>query len=83
MSNLTVIVRNKDRILYSGSAYAVSSINDRGIFDILPQHENFISLLKEKIIIHQTQKESQHLQIDNGVLRVNNDKVYIYVNFKS
>lgn len=81
MPNLTVIVQNKDRVLYNGTAYAVSSVNDRGIFDILPQHENFISLLKEKVTIHQTQKETQFFQIDNGVLRVNNDKVYIYVNF--
>ncbi len=82
-NNLTVVVRNKDKVLYSGQAYAVTSINDRGIFDILPQHENFITLIKEKVIIHPTAKENREIQIENGIARIHKDKVYIYVNFKS
>ena len=81
--NLTVVMRNKDKVLYSGNAYAVTSINDRGIFDILPQHENFISLIKEKVTIHLTPKEKKQIQIENGIVRVIGDKVHIYVNFKS
>ncbi len=81
--NLTVVVRNKDKVLYNGQAFAVSSVNDRGIFDILPSHENFISLIKEKVIIHKTQKDEEEIQIENGIARVYKDKVYVYVNFKS
>lgn len=80
---LTVVVRNKDKVLYSGTPFAVTSINDKGIFDILPEHENFISLIKEKVIIHPTIKENEEIHIDNGILRVNKDRVYIYVNFQS
>ena len=82
-SNLTVIVRNKDKVLYSGQVAAVTSINDKGVFDVLPQHENFISLIKEKVIIHPTLKENKEIQIENGIVRVYKDNVYIYVNFKS
>ncbi len=81
-SNLTVVVRNKDKVLYSGQVAAVTSINDKGIFDILPQHANFISLIKEKVIIHPSLKENNEIQIENGILRVYKDKVYVYVNFK-
>lgn len=80
--NLTVVIRNKDKIIFSGQAYAVTSVNDRGVFDILPQHENFITLIKEKVIIHPTIKENQEIQIENGIVRIYKDKVYIYVNFK-
>jgi F0F1-type ATP synthase epsilon subunit len=79
---ITVIVKNKEKILYSGQVTAVTAINDKGPFDILPEHENFISLIKEKIIIHTTLKESNEIQIENGIVRVYRDKVYIYVNFK-
>jgi len=82
-SNLTVVIRNKDKVLYNGQAYAVTSINDGGIFDILPQHESFISLIKEKVVVHPTQKENKEIQIENGILRVYKDKVYVYVNFKA
>lgn len=81
-SNLTVVVRNREKVLYSGQAAAVTSINDKGVFDILPQHENFITLIKEKVIIHPTLKENKEIQIENGIVRVSKDKVYIYVNFK-
>lgn len=81
-SLLTVVIRNKDKVLYDGQAYAITAINDKGPFDILTQHENFITLIKEKIIIRATPKEMQEIQIENGVLRVYEDKVYIYINFK-
>jgi len=83
ISTLSVVVRNKDRVLYSGNAYAITSINDKGIFDILPQHESFISLIKEKVIIHKTQKDEEAIQIESGIVKVYKDKVYIFVNFKS
>lgn len=82
-SILNVIIRNKDKILYNGQAQAVTAINDRGPFDILAQHENFISLIKDKVIIHTGAKEKQEIQIENGILRVYKDKVYIYLNPKA
>lgn len=81
-SNLTVIAQNREKVLYSGQAAAITSINDKGVFDVLPQHENFITLIKEKVIIHPTLKENKEIQIENGIVRVYKDKVYIYVNFK-
>lgn len=78
--NITVVVRNKDKVLYSGQAYAVTAINDGGVFDILAQHESFITLIKDKIIIRPNPKENQEIKIDNGIARVYKDKVYIYVN---
>lgn len=81
-SNLSVVIRNKDKILYNGQVYAISAINDNGPFDILDQHENFISLIKNKIIIHTTPRETMEIQIENGIIRVYEDKVHIYVNFK-
>lgn len=82
-ANLVLVVRNKDKVLYKGPAFALTSINDRGIFDVLPGHESFISLIKEKIVIHPTVKINQEILIDNGILRAHKDKVYVYVNFKS
>ena len=81
-TNLTVVIRNKDIILFSGQVYAVTCINDRGVFDILPQHESFISLIKEKVIIRKSPRENQEFLLENGILRVYKDKVYIYLNIK-
>lgn len=82
-SILTVVVRNKDKVLYSGQAFAVSSVNDRGPFDVLAEHQSFISLIKDKVIVHSTPSEEKEIQIQNGIIRVYKDTVYIYVNFRS
>jgi F0F1-type ATP synthase epsilon subunit len=79
---LTVVIKNKDKTLFEGQAYAISSINDKGPFDILPQHENFITLIKNNIIVHTTPKEKVEIQIENGLARVSENKVDMFVNFK-
>lgn len=81
--DIIVMIRSKEKVLFSGRAQAVSSVNDKGPFDILAQHENFISLIKDKIIVHITPKEKQEIKIENGIARVYNDKIFIYVNFTS
>jgi F0F1-type ATP synthase epsilon subunit len=80
---LIVVMKNKDKILYRGNAYAVSAFDDKGPFDVLPQHENFIALIKDKVIIHTTPKDKLEMKIDNGIVRISQNKVYIYANFKS
>ena len=83
-SNLTinVVVRNRETILFQDKFAAVTSYNDKGVFDVLPQHENFISLIKQSVILHKTLNENLEIKIDNGVVRVYKDNVYFYINFE-
>jgi len=73
-----VIIKNKENIIYDGQVTAVSSFNDVGLFDVLPLHENFISLVKDKIIIHDNSGQKE-FKINNGLLKVKDDKVDIYL----
>jgi F0F1-type ATP synthase epsilon subunit len=81
-SRLVVVIRNKENVLFSGAAMAVTSVNDKGLFDVLGKHENFISLIKDKIVVHVDQKEEKEFKIENGIIRVFNDKIFAFVNFK-
>ena len=51
---------------------------DIGLFDILPKHENFISLIKNKIILHKGEAVRE-IKINQGVLKARSDKVNIYL----
>lgn len=73
-----VTIKNKERIVYEGQVTAVSSFNDVGLFDVLPLHENFISLVKDKIIVHDNSGQKE-FKINNGLLKVKDDKVDIYL----
>lgn len=80
MANLLdLVIQSKFGVVYNDKVAAVSSKNDKGIFDILPEHENFISLIKEKIIIHKNLNQNQEMKIENGILRVYKNRVNIYV----
>lgn len=65
--------------MFSGTVKTVSSYNEKGPFDILSEHENFISLIKQKIVIHKLDNKIQEFKIDNGVLRVYKNEVNIYI----
>ena len=79
---INVIVRNREAILFQDKVSSVTSYNDRGVFDILPEHESFISLIKNSVIIHKNNNENQEIKIDNGVVRVYKNNVYFYINFE-
>jgi len=76
---LNLVVRNKQGVLFSAKVKAVTSFNERGEFDVLPEHENFISIIKNKIIIYKTPKEIQEIDVENGVLKVYENNVNIYI----
>lgn len=77
ISLLTVTVCSREGVLFEGAASSVSSVNDTGPFDILPQHENFVSIIRQKIIIRDT--EMHEVTLKSGVLKVRENRVEVYV----
>ncbi len=79
---INLVVKNKGGVIFEGAAKAITSFNEKGIFDVLPLHENFISVVKDFIRIHKTDGKSQDMKIGTGVVRVNENKVNVYVGFE-
>jgi F0F1-type ATP synthase epsilon subunit len=75
---LFVTVRNRHRIVFESEADALSSKNDVGVFDILPSHANFISLVKDRITIHKGDKD-EIVEAQTGILRAIKNKVDVYL----
>jgi F0F1-type ATP synthase epsilon subunit len=78
-ARLHVVIEDTGTILFQGEAYAISSTNELGPFDILPYHNNFISIVRSYITIHKTKDEKVDLQIESGVLRQTKNNVQIFV----
>ncbi len=76
---LKVTIKNKDNETVEEEIQAVSSFNERGPFDILPLHENFISVVKDKIILHKKDGAVKEIVIERGVLKINENSVSIYL----
>lgn len=73
-----VVIKNKDTIFFNGEVDALSSFNDVGLFDVLPMHENFISLIRNNIVLH-NQGQTKEFKINNGILKVKENKVNVYL----
>jgi len=77
LKELEVNIVSADDNVFDGTVKMLTSKNDDGEFDILPLHTNFITLIKEKIILHKTTKDKQDIPITNGVLKVVENRVDI------
>ena len=78
-ASILLRIQTKEGISFNENVKAVTSFNEKGIFDVLPQHENFISVIKDKIIIHTTDGKDKEIKIDNGVLRVYENEADIFL----
>ena len=79
MPSLTVQVLSPQKTLYSGSAQALTSFNQTGRFDILPQHANFICIIKDKIILHLAKGQSKQIDVQQGILHCQANQVRIFI----
>lgn len=65
---------------FEGSAFSITGENDTGIFDILPKHHNFMSLLKPCTLVVRTVKgDEQKINISGGLMHVKADKVVVFL----
>lgn len=73
-----LLVRSREGIIFQGDVDSISSYNDKGAFDVLAEHANFISLIKRKVIIR-SGKLVKSLDVSNALMRVRENYVEVYV----
>lgn len=74
-------VRNPDEVVFEGEVDQISSSNKIGKFDILDNHANFISLIQDSLIMKKAGAVNE-IKVDSGVLRVQENKVFVYLGIK-
>jgi len=75
--NLEISILSPDKTVYLGQAEAVTCKNEKGEFDILPLHGNFISLIDDYITVHLPGGKTQRINIDGGLLKAFENKITI------
>jgi len=76
---LNLTVRNREKVIFSGQVSALTSENDKGIFDVLSQHSNFISIIKNQITIYNTDGTLQKIQLTTGVMQITGNIINIFL----
>jgi F-type H+-transporting ATPase subunit epsilon len=71
-----------DREIFVGEAVSLTAPGEKGQFQVLADHEPFISTLKEgELIIETEDGTTQKLPIASGTVEVNDKEVVALVNF--
>ncbi|MEP7166763.1 MAG: hypothetical protein ABI758_02170 [Candidatus Woesebacteria bacterium] len=76
---LHVFIRNRENVLFNEDVVSISSRNEKGIFDILPLHGNFISLVEQRLILQRPDGTKTEIQVSNGILRASENRVEVYI----
>ena len=77
--SLNISIKDRKKIYFEGNALSITSSNIKGEFDVLPMHADFITLIKKYVIIDRGLTTQQQFDIDNGVMAVLANKVYVYL----
>ncbi|MFC1700406.1 hypothetical protein ACFLZ4_02110 [Patescibacteria group bacterium] len=78
-SFINATIKTKEETLFEGAVKTVSSINERGTFDVLPFHTNFITLIRDYVVFNSGTDNEQKFEMEKGVLYVMNNEVNVYV----
>ena len=78
-NRLQVKILSPEETLYEGQAIAVSGHNNKGIFDILPRHIDFISIISKNLTVFINENSKQQFENIHGVIRCFNNEVTIYI----
>ncbi|MBU0649895.1 hypothetical protein KJ605_00365 [Patescibacteria group bacterium] len=76
---ITVSIKSPRKSFYEGTCFSVSSTNDKGNFDILPQHANFVTVVKKEIVVRKTPKEAKKIVIGSGILVAKENVVNVFL----
>lgn len=79
-SSLSVIARAPFELYFEGPASSVSATNKVGLFDILPGHADFFSVLSPGEVIIENGSEPTKFEISNGIVTVRDNEVMMFVN---
>lgn len=76
----TLIIHGRNGLLFSGPVSSLTAKNDMGVFDILPEHSNFISLIAERVTYRDAVTNVAHIApIGQAILMAVENEVNIYL----
>lgn len=76
---IVVSIKSLKKSYFDGKVVTFTSLNDTGEFDILSEHANFISLIRNYIIVDKDLASEHKFMISNGILRVKENKVEVFL----
>jgi F0F1-type ATP synthase epsilon subunit len=75
---LALYIRDPLSLIFKGIVDSVTTTNSKGVFDLLGAHENFITIIKDKVI-YRNEEGVKEVPVTTGILKVEKNIVYIFI----
>ena len=76
---LILTVKSREGDVFNGEVKNVTSINDKGRFDVLSYHANFISLIHDYIEYRGVDDKIGKIPIRDAVMRISSNRVDVFI----
>ena len=74
-----VKIRDTENIVFEGEVERISSYNEVGPFDIYPMHANFISIVRQELVLYNNNQKVKELKFEQAVMKVKQDSANIFL----
>lgn len=78
---LTIHTRNGD--ILNEEVQSVSSVNDTGKFDVLREHSQFITKIKDNVNVVKIDGTDLVIPVEDAIMRVKGEMVEVFLGIKS
>ena len=78
-SDLKVSIKSRIESIYEGVSYSLTSVNAKGVFDVLPGHANFVALISQYVILDKNLLSEKTYKLEKGLLSVSGNVADVYV----
>lgn len=80
VNGIKLFIRSREGVLFDGNVSSLSSTNEIGKFDVLPNHSNFISLIRDHIDYTDLVTGVSHkIPITRAILKASGNEVSVYI----
>ena len=74
-----VKISDTEHVLFEGDVERISSYNEMGPFDIYPMHANFISIVRQEVILYNAGQVVKNFKFEQAVMKVKADSAHIFL----
>jgi len=79
---LYLTIHTRMGVVFNQEIESLTSYNETGRFDVLREHSQFISLIKNKIVARLPDGRDQQIPVNNAVMRVKGTRVEVFLGVK-
>lgn len=78
-TSLDVLVFDHKEKQFAGEVDSIKAQNEKGPLSLLPGHTNFISIIKDELVLNTSGGQTKNFTFETGILRCFNSKIDVYL----